>query len=155
MIKGFISYAHEDQAICSQLRRQLSPFELSGQASFWADRRIEAGDDWRDEILGALDAAEVALFLVSGDFFTSDFIWNVELPRACERSLEGQLIVIPVIVRPVVWRFNHDRYCLPKCQAVPRDAVPISHFPNPEDGLHDAARRIMGKVFKNWPSIAR
>lgn len=150
MIKAFISYAHEDEAMCRELHKQLIPFERIKQINFWHDRRIDAGDSWHDQILKALNAAQVALFLVSPDMFASDFIWNEELPRACRRLSTGELVVIPVILRPCTWNFKHERYCLPKLQVVPKDAVPISKHENRDNAYHEAAKRIMSKVSKRF-----
>jgi hypothetical protein len=150
MIQAFISYAHEDQEMCREMHKQLIPFERMKQINFWHDRRIDAGDGWRDEILKALNAAQVALFLVSPDMFASDFIWKEELPCACRRLAAGELTIIPVILRPCTWTFKHQRYCLPKLQAVPKDAVPISKHENRDDAYHDAAKRIMAKVAKRF-----
>lgn len=147
MRKGFISYAHEDGAMCQHLLRQLKPLERAGIATFWADYAVEAGDPWKEKIEAALQAADVALFLVSPDMFWSDFIWNIELPQACERSRNDNLQLIPVILRPCLWQVDRN-VCLPSVQAVPRGGVPISQFSRVDDGYHAAvdaiAHRLMG-----------
>lgn len=150
MILGFVSYAYEDAGMCQAMMTHLKVFERTGKVKFWHDRGIGAGEDWKASIFAALDAAQVALFLVSGDMLASDFIWEEELPRACKRAQKGELIIIPVILRPVIWEVIYEGYCLPKLQAVPRNAVPISKFQNPDDGYHDAAKRIMGRIVSRW-----
>jgi hypothetical protein len=149
-VKGFISYAHEDEDMFRKLHKQLRPFERAGKVSFWADRSIGAGDSWHDEISKALDAAQVALFLVSPDMFASDFILNVELPHACRRAGRGELIVIPVILHLCCWQMEFEGYCLSKRQAVPLLGKPISKHANPDEGYHDAAKRIMGKILQRF-----
>ena len=41
---------------------------------------IKTGQRWRDEIKAALAQADVAILLISADFYASDFIANNELP---------------------------------------------------------------------------
>src|SRR5260370_37614639 len=99
MLKGFISYAHADRRLCNQLCKQLNLLKLSGLAAFWADHGIEPGDPWKDLILEQLEQAQVALFLISPDMFWSEFIRNDEWPLARRRMNDGNLLVIPVILR--------------------------------------------------------
>src|ERR1044072_3696327 len=103
MRKLFISDAHEDADMCHELRKQLNILERAGVIELWADREIKAGDSWRERILTALDEAHVALFLVSANMFWSDFICREELPRACRRAAAGELLIIPVILKPCCW----------------------------------------------------
>jgi hypothetical protein len=149
-VRGFISYAREDEDMCRALLTQLRPFERTGKIKFWADHYIQPGEDWHQEIIKALNAAHVAIFLVSGHMFASEFIWEEELPRACRRVERGDLVVIPVILRPVTWTIRVPGYCLARLQAVPRNAVPISKHPQPDEAYNDAARRIMGRVMSRW-----
>jgi TIR domain len=146
MIKGFVSYADEDTRMCKKLLSHLKLFERANKVQFWADPHIEAGDDWNRKIIEALDTANVALFLVSGYMLASDFIWNEELPRACHRAAKGDLVIIPVILRPVIWRINHPGYCLPRMQAVPNNGVPISKHQPVDEAYKDSAKRIMRKL---------
>jgi hypothetical protein len=135
------------------LRKRLKPVERATKVRFWADHGIAAGDEWRDEILKALDAAQVALFLVSPNMMASEFIWNVELPRACERAAKGELIVIPVILDLCIWQFAFDGYCLPKLQAAPRRGKPILKHAPRGDGYHDAAECIMAKIQQQFGGV--
>ncbi|MGH1481915.1 MAG: TIR domain-containing protein [Geminicoccales bacterium] len=41
--------------------------------------RIEAGDDWRDEIERSIEKADNAILLISGEFLTSKFIPDEEI----------------------------------------------------------------------------
>ena len=46
----FFSYAHEDEALMHDVRRQLIVHERNGRILKWYDRQIPPGDDWRDQI---------------------------------------------------------------------------------------------------------
>jgi hypothetical protein len=150
-IPGFISYAHEDAPMCRELHKRLKPVERATNVRFWVDHGIGAGEEWKDEILKALDAAQVALFLVSPDMMASEFIWDVELPRACKRAAKGEMIVIPVILELCIWQLPMDGYCLPKLQAVPHLGAPISKHRPRGDGYHDAAERILAQLQRRFP----
>ena len=53
--------------------------------------------------MAAIDNAKVALLLISPDFLQSQFILEYEVPKLKERSEQGELIMIPLIVRPSPW----------------------------------------------------
>src|SRR4051794_802325 len=90
----FVSYAHEDGAVLGRLIAVLRPLVRKAQLELWADRYIEAGRAWRDEIELHLARAEVAVGLVSVDLLASDYVMEQELPRLVERGIP--LLCVPV-----------------------------------------------------------
>ncbi len=123
----FISYSHKDKAweerLLVHLRAMSLPLEI------WDDRRIGVGDDWRAQIKSALDAANVAILLISADFLASEFIRSQEVPRLLERRERANLSIIPVIVEPCAWR--HVPW-LAGLQARPRGGRPLAALPRHE-----------------------
>ncbi len=102
----FFSYSHADAAYLDRMLVHLRPVERTGAVTLWSDTRLQAGDRWRDEIKGAVDAARVAVLLVSADFLASEFIVTNELPPLLTAAeLEGARI-IPILVKPS--RFVRD-----------------------------------------------
>ncbi|HJV28636.1 MAG TPA: TIR domain-containing protein [Aromatoleum sp.] len=100
----FISYSHEDEAWCDALAKHLGSLQDPFGVSVWVDRhRIRAGRAWLPEIENALNAADLAILLISKDFLDSDFIRNTELPKLLARRQKG-LPVIPILVMPCGWK---------------------------------------------------
>jgi len=99
----FISYSHKDEEWKDRVVTHLRVLQMQDMLDVWDDRRIEAGDEWRAEIENALNAASVAVLLISANFLTSKFILDEEVPRLLERRAKQGVRVIPLIVKPCAW----------------------------------------------------
>ena len=75
----FYSYAHEDQPLQEEIKKYLRMLEREGLIRGWDDRMIGAGAEWEGQILEALEQADVVLLLISADFLSSDYCWDVEM----------------------------------------------------------------------------
>ncbi|GEO40882.1 hypothetical protein SAE02_50300 [Skermanella aerolata] len=104
--KLFISYSHQDQVWLDRLKRHLKPSIRNGNLDAWDDTRIRPGQQWKQEIRDALDAARVAVLLISVDFFDSDFIATNELPPLLAAAREQGVVILPLIV--TVSRFTRE-----------------------------------------------
>ena len=139
----FLSYSHEDEVWKDRLQAQLSVLEREGRLEVWEDRGIDPGDEWRKEILAALDRASVAVLLISTSFLNSDFIRTVEVPRLLERRRQGGVRVIPVIARPCLWREVDG---LKEITALPTDGKPLSTFEGTE--WEQVVTEIAGEILR-------
>jgi phage host-nuclease inhibitor protein Gam len=119
----FISYSHKDEIWKNRLVGHLGVLQHENILDMWDDRRIGAGEDWYQEIQKAIDAASVAILLVSADFLTSQFILGKEVPRIIERREKEGLRIFPVIVRPCAWK---QVKWLAQMNLRPKDGKPIS-----------------------------
>lgn len=119
----FISYSQEDKEWKDHLVNHLGVLRHQGLLDLWEDSRIGAGGDWYQEIQRAMDAASVAILLVSADFLNSQLILNEEVPRLLERQRRAGLRIFPVIVRPCLWK--HVEW-LARMQVRPGDDRPLS-----------------------------
>jgi hypothetical protein len=137
-LEVFFSYAHEDEELRQALEKHLALLQRRGLIVGWHDRRIIAGEQWSEEIDVHVHSAQVILLLISSDFLASDYCYGIEMKIALERHDRHEAIVIPVILRPVDWSdasFAH-------LQALPRDAKPITTWPNRDEAFADVARGI-------------
>jgi hypothetical protein len=95
--KVFISYSHADKKWLERLKKHLKPVVRGGRLECWDDTHIQPGDDWQQEIRTALDTAQVAVLLISADFFASDFINEAELPPLLTAAQAKGVRILPVI----------------------------------------------------------
>lgn len=141
-VEVFYSYAQEDEELRDELKKHLSNLKRQGVITDWYDRDISAGKEWNDGIKQHLGSARVILLLISPDFMNSDYINDIEVKRAMERHESGEARVIPVILRPVDWegaRFS-------KLQALPKDALPVTSWKDPDEALLDITKGIRKAV---------
>ena len=98
--KVFVSYSHRDAQSLRKLLPYLETLRQSKLVDIWIDTTINAGEQWKKEIPEALDAAEIAILIISQHFIASDFIKNEELPRIFEKQRVGRLKILPVFLSP-------------------------------------------------------
>lgn len=94
----FVSYSHEDARWLEEIKGWLTQLEKQGLIESWDDTEIKPGARWRDAIADALEAAQMALFLVSLDFLNSEFINDEELPKLLAAARDSGLIVLCVAI---------------------------------------------------------
>ncbi len=126
----FVSYSHRDD---KYLLDDFSLGHLKGLqrdgASFWDDRKIQAGLLWEDVVKQKIDAADIVLALVSEMFLASEYCQNTEIANSLKRSRESGLIIFPVIISACSW--NQFDWLLQR-QFLPRDGRNIEqHFGGP------------------------
>jgi hypothetical protein len=143
-VKIFFCYAREDEALLNKLKAHLRPLQRQGLIDVWHDRDISAGTEWEQEISQHLNAAQIILLLVSPDFMDSDYCYGIEMKRAIERHERDEARVVPVILRPTLWRET----LLGKLQALPKDAKPVISWSNVDDALFSIAEGIRDIVIK-------
>ena len=111
-----------------------------GLIEIWDKGDIAAGADRTRAAGTRLEAADIILLLISPNFLVSDYIGSVELKRALTRDEAGTARVIPVILRPCLWR----RGDFAKLQALPTDGEPvtISKWPSRDAALNNVGEAI-------------
>jgi hypothetical protein len=120
MKKIFISYSHKDEEWKDRVSAHLS---VVPDIEAWDDRRIGGGQEWFPEIEKALNAADIAILLISVDFLNSKFIRSEEIPRVLKRRKAEGLIIFPIIVYDCAWK-RID--WLNRINVRPRDGEPLA-----------------------------
>lgn len=119
----FVSYSHLDEEWKDRLVRHLQVSQQQGLLFAWEDRLIGGGEDWFRNIQAAMEAASVAVLLVSANSLTSEFILREEVKRLLQRRDSEGLRIFPVIIKPCDWE------AVPWLRSMnlrPRDGRPIS-----------------------------
>lgn len=96
----FISYSHADSAWLKRVKVHLKPLERNSLIEIWEDTRIKTGDNWKNEIVRALETSQAAVLLLSADFLASDFIIENELPPLLRKAQEDGTRIFQVLVSP-------------------------------------------------------
>jgi formylglycine-generating enzyme required for sulfatase activity len=143
-ISLFYSYSHRDEDLRGKLETHLAVLRRGGLITEWHDRKIEAGDKWREEIDRHLRSADIVLLLVSADFFASDYCWGEEMKKALERHRRGEARVIPVILRQCYWK----RTLLGELEALPRNGKPIAAWPDKNEACLQVVQAVDEAVKK-------
>lgn len=138
VVEIFFSYSHKDEALRDELETQLGMLRRQGLITGWHDRKIGAGTEWASEIDAHLNTAQIILLLVSPDYIASDYCYDIEMERALERHRTGEARVIPIILRPVEWKYGPFGHLQP----LPANGKPITDWPNHDSAFLDVARGI-------------
>jgi hypothetical protein len=143
--KVFISYSHADKEWLERLKRHLKPLVREGRLDCWDDTHIRPGDDWKQEIQSALDTAQVAVLLISADFFASDFIDEDELPPLLDAAKAKGVRILPVILSACRFARNPS---LARFQTVNPPDQPLDKMPRAEqEKVLDNLARIIENAF--------
>lgn len=140
---GFISYAHEDDAMFREFVKHLTAVHRALGVDWWYDTHIKGGRVWRREIQTAIEKAEVFVLLASPSFLASSFIHDHELPAIKLRHAAGALI-LPTILKRCYWQ-----YIAEALQAMPTAdgrLVPIADWRPQGHGYDSAREQIMDAV---------
>lgn len=141
-VEIFFSYSHEDEQLMNEIRRQLVIFEREGKIIKWHDRQIPPGTEWEMQIDHRLKTAHIVLLFVSPAFLESRYCYDIEVVTALERHRQGKARVIPIILRPCAW----DVAPFASLQALPKNAQPVTQWPDRDQVSLDIARSIIKVV---------
>ena len=144
-LRLFYSYSHKDDLYRQELEKHLKMLQRERRIAPWSDRDIDAGDEWKRQIDDNLGKANIVLLLISIDFISSEYCYELEMRRALERHEKGEVCVIPVIVRDCDWKTTP----FAKLKALPRDGQPVADYKNMDtawrevsEGLRETVDRI-------------
>lgn len=134
----FISYAREDAVYALQLSKHLAALKNEGLIEVWSDHELQPGDRFDQVIADELRRADVILVLISANFLASSYAYPVELKHALERHERGDVRLVPIIVRDCDWQTSP----IGVLQVLPRNAQPVSNWPDPDNAYTDIVRGL-------------
>ena len=137
-IRLVYSYSHKDDKLCNELETHLALLKRQGVIASWYDRRISAGEEWKGHIDEHFREADIILLLVSADFLSSNYCYDVEMKLALERHRAKEARVIPIILRDVDW----NSAPFGKIQALPKNGRAITSWKNRDEAWAAVAREI-------------
>lgn len=146
----FISYAHADESFKNELTTMLALLRRQGTVKSWDDRQIDAGSDWRADIMGGMDRCDLALLLISPAFMASEFIQSVEIEHLMARCERDGIRVVPIILRPCLWQLDN----IAQTQALPKDGKAVITF-RPDNGDRDQVWTDIGMKIAMWAKAHR
>lgn len=121
-----------------EVTKHLNALVLSEHIRPWTDRCLEPGDLWEPQILEKLRSADIIIILVSADYWSSNYAAKDELAVAIERGKAGQAAVIPIILRPCMWRNSP----IAEFQVLPANGGALSNAPNIDEALAEITENI-------------
>ncbi|HEU5374690.1 MAG TPA: tetratricopeptide repeat protein [Ktedonobacteraceae bacterium] len=132
-IKVFYCYARKDQELREILESHLADLKRYYNLETWFDRQIMPGEHWEQTIEHHLTLADLILLLLSPDFLASDYGYNIELQKAFIRHTQGEVKIVPIVLRPILWRSNPFH----TIQMLPTNAIPVTSWQRQDDALFD------------------
>lgn len=147
--KIFISYSHKDEEHFENFLEHLSALKRDGTVSEWHDRKIIAGDDWKDKIDENLESADIVILLISSSFLASDYCNDVEVEKALQRQKRGHAKIISVIVRNCDWK----NCKFSKFQVVPKDGKAIIAWDNKDAAWDNVIQNIRKHIEEFTPRL--
>lgn len=119
-IRLFYVSAIQDEEHLNALKNHLKILQDRKLILGWHDEMSMAGDDKFVRSNAEFKGAEIILLLISCYYMASDECQQFE-ERALLRHHEGSAVIIPIIVRPVLWKAGP----LQKLQALPPNEKPV------------------------------
>ncbi len=138
----FISYSHEDEIYKNKLEKHLSILKRNNIIETWHDRKIIPGEEWDKKIKDELENAQIILLLVSVDFLSSNYCYDIEINRAVERHDKGEAILIPIMLRKCDW--NDTSFS--RIQALPKNAKPVKNFEDEDEAFYSIVEGIKSSI---------
>ncbi len=136
------SYSHRDEGLRDELETHLALLERQGVIAPWSDRKIVAGEEWEGRLDEHFKNADIILLLISADFVSSNYCYEIEMENALERHHAGTARVVPIILRDVDWHSAP----FGKLQSLPRDGKPITLWSNRDEAWAVVARGIRNVI---------
>jgi TIR domain/AAA ATPase domain len=142
MVSLFCCYAPEDASWQEQFEKHLAMLKQLGWVQCWSERDIPVGANREQAIEEYLSTADLLLLFISADFLSSAYGSDSIMQEVVSRQKLGEVIVIPVLLRPVDWK----KTPLGILQVLPRDGRPVTMWSNPDEAFTEVAEEIRAVI---------
>lgn len=129
--------AEPDAELCKRLAKHMDPLVHNGRITLKHQGLALGGDQHGAVVEQGVDQAEVLLILVSVDSL-SELQHSEPICRALSRQQRGELMVIPVLLRPALW----EESVLIGLEPLPRNRRPVTQWEDPEMALLEVAQAV-------------
>lgn len=134
----YLSYAQKDEALKQEFEDYLTILQQAQLITGWVERQVQPGRDWSREVDQRILAADLVLLLLSPALLASGYCSGAEFSQAFAKRKEGTVHVIPILLHAV----DLTGYPLASILALPRNAIPISSWPNHSEAWQDVDQEI-------------
>lgn len=151
MAHAFISYSHSDENIVKRLHTHMSQLKREGNLTSWYDGEILAGASFDKDISTELSKADIFIAIVSPDYISSAYCFDIEFQDALNRFSQGHVRIVPVIAQPCDWKASP----FGKFKAIPKDGKPISEWTNENNAflnIIDELRKLVSTPLTAKPA---
>lgn len=128
-LRMFISYSHSDESYVNEFKKHLISLKRKQVIEEWHDRELTTGDKFDKEIERKLLDADLVAFMVSVDFLSSWYCYEVELKNTLSRIDNNNIRIIPIIIRNCKWKDTE----LANFLAATKDGTPINKYTDRDD----------------------
>ena len=148
-INIFISYSKEDESYLKPLKTRLDNIKRSFSLNYWSDHHLQAGGKVHQDILRALETADIVLLIVSPDFIATDYCFDIEVQKALQLYEQGKNTVIPIIIRETLDWVNYN---IGQLTALPTKGKPLEDWQsadkfwtNVQQGIRERVAELSAK----------
>lgn len=141
----------QDEQMRQKLENHLSILKRQGVIVNWHKGMISPGKEWKSEIYTNLKTADIILVLISSEFTTSDYHWDVLVKQAMEQHRAKTSRVITILLRPVD---NYWKVAFANVKVLPKGGKPVTEwrpydkaFANITTGIREVAEELTDS---NW-----
>jgi hypothetical protein len=136
-VSAFYCFDPADRALCQALDRHLAPLKHAGRIHIWDERQVLAGQEWERESDLQFSNARLLLLLISAGFLASE-TGRQQIQVALHRKQAGDVVVIPVLLRPCAWQETELR----SLQMLPRNHKAITTQSNADKAWQEVVAEI-------------
>ncbi len=147
-VKLFYSYSHQDEKYRDELEKHLAVLRNKELIDEWHDRKIDAGDDWDEEIDNNMNKSHIILLLFSPDFIASTACQK-EVDTAMRLKKEKGIVFIPIILRECAWKSIDN---ISSVQALPKNGTAVKKWNDQDEAwvsVYEGLQKIIGKIRDN------